>query len=135
MIHLIIGRKGSGKTKALIEAVNQRAVESKGNVICLEKELKLTYDLNYAVKLIDVVEYQVADFTTFYGFIAGLLACNYDITDIFVDNILSMCGKDLEGLGGLLDRLSVLLKEHEAAITLTVSADREELPESVKKYL
>ncbi len=135
MIKLIVGNKGSGKTKTLIELINKATKESKGNIVCLEKSMKLTYDIDHTVRLISIDEYKVSGYDAFFGFVAGLFAGNYDITDVFVDGILKIGGKNLEELGATLDKLDEIIKGTDAKITFTVSCDSCELPESVKKYL
>ena len=85
MIKLIVGSKGAGKTKTLIDMAKNAAETSKGNVVCVEKGTKLQYDLPTVVRLIDSDEYGVKGFACLYGFLAGLLAGNYDITHLFVD--------------------------------------------------
>ncbi|MDR2656172.1 MAG: hypothetical protein LBC56_08960 [Oscillospiraceae bacterium] len=136
MIRLIVGSKGSGKTKALIEQVNQAALTAKGNVVCIEKNMKLTYNINHTIRLIDMDNYRIQGFDAFYGFFAGLLAGNYDITDIFVDGILKAGGpeKDLEAFGRLLEKIDLLVQESDINVVITVSANPESLPESVAKY-
>lgn len=135
MINLIVGKKGSGKTKSLIEQVNRRAEESPGHVVCIEKGLKLTYDIKHSVKLIDILDYKVLDFTSLYGFLMGLFASNYDTTDIFVDNVLSFCGRDLQALGYMLDKISTIDAFKDVNLTLTVSADLEEFPDNLKTFV
>ena len=88
MITLILGKKGSGKTKRLIDMCNKATAESKGNVIFIEKDSTLTYDISHAARLVVADEYGIKGFEAFYGFIAGMCAGNYDITDIFVDSTL-----------------------------------------------
>lgn len=134
MIKLIIGNKGSGKTKVLIDIVNQSLNTSTGNVICIDKTQKLHYDINRGARLIDVDEYAVQGHDAFYGLICGILAGNYDITDICVDSILKIVGKDFEKLGEMFDKIDEVTKENKVNVTFTVSADLAELPESVKKY-
>ena len=87
MIKLIVGQKGSGKTKTLIDMINAAAKEAKGNVVCVEKGLKMTYDISHSVRLIDIEHYDIKGFDAFYGFLAGVCAGNYDITDVFVDGL------------------------------------------------
>ena len=135
MIKLIVGNKGSGKTKTLIEMINTATKESKGNIVCIEKSMKLTYDIDHTVRLIDIDAYKISGYDAFYGFVAGLFAGNYDITDVFVDGILKIGGKNLEDLGATFDKIVELTKDAEVNITFTVSCDSCELPESVKKYL
>ena len=90
MIKLIVGAKGSGKTKAMIDMINDSVKTSKGNVVVVEKGMKLTYDIAPAARLIDLDEYKVAGGEMLYGFVAGLMASNYDITDLYIDGILKV---------------------------------------------
>ena len=83
MIKLIVGTKGSGKTKAMIDMINDSVKTSKGNVVVVEKGMKLTYEVPNAARLIDLDEYKIAGGEMLYGFVAGLLASNYDITDLY----------------------------------------------------
>lgn len=134
MINLIVGSKGSGKTKKMIDMINESARTTPGSIVCIEKSMKLTYDVNHAVRLIDVDEYNVSGYEMLHGFIAGILAGNYDIVEIYVDGILKIGGRDLDGLAALLPKLDTLAGEG-VKLIVTVSADEAELPEGVKKYL
>lgn len=135
MIKLIVGNKGSGKTKALIDLVNQSVETSKGNVICVEKGNTLTFDVNHAVRLIDIDNYNVQGFDMFYGFFSGLFAGNYDITEVFVDATFKVGGKDFEAFAKMVDRLVKLTGESGATMTFTVSCDKNDLPERVHQYI
>ncbi|HNX14803.1 MAG TPA: hypothetical protein PK854_05225 [Oscillospiraceae bacterium] len=135
MLKLIVGKKGSGKTKLLIEGVNGAAKESKGNVVCIEKGMKLRYDLSLQVKLIDIDEYRVEGFGELYGFLAGLTAGNYDITDIYVDGLFKICPRDYEAMEKFFEKVALLSVPHGVQLVFTVSADISELPESVKQYI
>lgn len=135
MVKLIIGKKGSGKTKKLIEQVNQALESTTGNVVCIEKGAKLTYDIKYTARLIDSDLFQISGFDAFYGFLAGLSAGNYDTKEVFTDGILKIGGDNLEELGVFLDRVAFLGKAFETRYVFTVSADESELPASVKKFL
>ncbi len=135
MLKLIVGKKGSGKTKLLIEGVNGAAKESKGNVVCIEKGMKLRYDLSLQVKLIDIDEYRVEGFGELYGFLAGLTAGNYDITDIYVDGLFKICPRDYETMEKFFEKVALLSVPHGVQLVFTVSADISELPESVKQYI
>lgn len=128
MISLIIGNKGSGKTKRLIEMVNDAIESSKGNVVCVEKGSKLTYDVNYRARLIDTDRFGISGFDSFYGFISGICAGNYDVTDIFIDATLRIGSRDYEMLADFLKKLEVLSNITNTQITLTISADQSELP-------
>ncbi len=135
MIKLIVGNKGSGKTKAMIEMINKAAQTTTGNVVCVEKGMKLTYDISHSVRLIDIENYEIAGFDAFFGFLSGILAGNYDITDVYIDGILKIGGKDLGGLGALLAKVERLIADGKILVVFTVSADEADLPESVKKYM
>lgn len=135
MLKLIVGKKGSGKTKLLIEGVNGAAKESKGNVVCIEKGMKLRYDLSLQVKLIDIDEYRAEGFGELYGFLAGLTAGNYDITDIYVDGLFKICPRDYEAMEKFFERVALLSVPHGTNFVFTVSADMTDLPESVKQYI
>lgn len=135
MIKLIVGNKGSGKTKTLIKMVNNASQTSKGNIICVEKGAKLTYDIKHTVRLVDIDNYGIANYEAFTGFIAGLYAGNYDLTEVFVDGILKICGRDFDALGKMLENIDPIIKTADSEIVFTISADASELPDSVKKFL
>ncbi len=134
MINLIIGGKGSGKTKQMIEMINNSIKTTDGNIVCIEKSMKLTYDLDHKCRLIDVDEYHINGYDMLYGFVAGILAGNYDIVELYIDGILKIGGNDLEGLGALLAELDTLAGK-DTKLVITVSADEDKLPESIKKYM
>ena len=129
MIKLIVGTKGSGKTKAMIDQINDAVKTSKGNVVVVEKGMKLTYEVPNAARLIDLDEYKIAGGEMLYGFVAGLLASNYDITDLYIDGILKVLD-----LGVVLDEIAAAAGDS-IKVTVTVSADEAALPHDVKKYL
>ena len=132
MIKLFIGGKGSGKTKTLIEMVNNAVEASKGNVICIEKGDKLIHDITYKARLIDTDEYSIFDSEALYGFIAGILASNSDITDVFVDSALKICGNDVAAFEKMLGKLESISKD--VNLVMTVSIPVEECPDSIKAY-
>ncbi len=134
MISLIIGRKGSGKTKKLIDNINARVEESHGNVVCIEKGQKLTYDLTYRVRLVDSDRFAIEGYNELFAFISGICAGNYDVTDIFVDGTLKIGGQDKAELVKFLERLSALADLAKAKIMLTISCDEEELPEAIHQF-
>jgi energy-coupling factor transporter ATP-binding protein EcfA2 len=134
MIKLIVGNKGSGKTKTLIRMVNEAVKMTSGNVVCVEKGLKLTYDISHQARLVDIEHYGVSGFVAFGGFLCGLMAGNYDITDIFVDATLRIGGRELEEFAKMLDKLLPLAEENNTTLTFTVSCDISELPERIKRY-
>ncbi len=134
MISIILGHKGSGKTKHLISCVNEAVENSKGNVVCVEKETKLTYDVNYRARLIATDDYEVKGYAAFYGFLAGVCAGNHDITDVLVDATLRIGGRDYNELASFLEQIYELSSVNEKDFVFTISADKEELPESIFNY-
>ena len=132
MVKLIVGKKGSGKTKTLIEQVNAACEASKGCVICIEKGLTLDKDITHKARLVETDSYKVDDAATLYGFIAGVAASNYDITDIYLDSTLRICG-DVAAMEAFLLKVEALTKE--INFTATVSLAQEELPESLRKFI
>ena len=134
MIKLITGKKGTGKTKILIDMINDAVKATNGDLICIEKGAKLTYDIIYKVRLVDAERFNVSGYDAFYGFVAGMLAGNYDIKEIFVDSILKIGGADFDEFGIMLDKLDKLTGD-DTKIVFTVSADNEELPASVTKFV
>ena len=132
MIKLFIGAKGSGKTKTLIELVNNATSASNGSVVCIEKGDTLTHDVTYKARLVDTDAYKVSDATTLYGFIAGILASNNDITDVFVDSALKICGNDVVAFEAMLANLKAISEN--VNIVMTVSIAVEECPEGIKAY-
>ena len=130
MITLILGKKGSGKTKRLIDMCNKATAESKGNVIFIEKDSTLTYDISHAARLVVADEYGIKGFEAFYGFIAGMCAGNYDITDIFVDSTLKIGGRDMEAFADFIEMLSKL----QTNMVLSISADKSVIAERIAEY-
>ncbi len=127
MITLILGHKGSGKTKKLMDLCNAAVEQSKGNVVFIEKDNTLTYDLSHKARLVAAEDYAIKGFDALYGYIAGMCAGNYDITDIFVDSVLKIGGSDLEALADFVEKLGHL----NTRVVMSVSADKNEIPARV----
>ena len=132
MIKLFIGAKGSGKTKTLIDLVNNAAANSKGSVVCIEKGDKLRFDITSKARLIDTDYYKITDAEKLTGFIAGILASNSDITDIFVDSSLKICGNDVAAFEALLKDVESIVSD--INLVMTVSIAVESCPDSIKAY-
>ncbi len=135
MLKLIIGVKGTGKTKALIEGVNKATEESKGSVVCLEKGNKLTFDVKHQCRLIDTDQYAVTDASALYGMLAGILASNHDVTHVFIDSALKMCGNDIASFDSFLEKANTLVEKIGCFCEITSSIPAEEATEIEKKYL
>jgi len=131
MITLIIGKKGSGKTKKLIQMASEAIESSKGHVVVMEKGAKMTFDVHHRARLIDFDEYSIRGYDAFYGFVCGICACNYDVTDILIDSTLKIGGPNLEELAVFVAKLDKLSGHTQTKIVLSVSADEDEIPDSI----
>ena len=135
MLKLIIGVKGTGKTKTLINMVNTAVENSTGDVVCIEKGVKLRYDVKYQARLINTEEYYISDATALYGFLAGIFASNHDVTDLFIDSALKICKNDLAEFDTFVADIAKLLEKVDVNVVITSSIPVEEASETVKKYL
>ena len=135
MLKLIIGVKGTGKTKALISMVNTAVDHSHGDVVCIEKGVKLRYDVKYQARLIDTNEYFVTDAQSLYGFVAGIFASNHDVTDLYIDSALKICNNDNVAFDAFLDAANALSEKVGVNIVMTSSIPVEDASETVKKYV
>lgn len=133
MLKVIIGVKGTGKTKQLIEMVNQSLDATKGDVVCIEKGDKLRFEVKPQCRLIDTKEYAIDDAEDLYGFVAGILASNNDVTDLYIDSALKICRDDVAAFDIFLDKVAVLVKE--VNCVMTISLPVENATEVIKKYL
>lgn len=134
MIKLIAGKKGTGKTKLLINAIHEAEQASNGNVVAIQIGSSLNIDIYHKVRLVNIEDYNIDNYDAMYGFIAGMLASDYDCTDIFVDGILKICGRDMEKVGAMFDRVAAVSGEN-THVTFTISAEVADLTENIKKYL
>lgn len=135
MIRVIMGKKGSGKTKQMIDMINNAVQTEHGNVVCIERGSKLTYDIHYQIRLVEASSYDIDSYATLKGFVSGLYAGNYDITHIFIDSLFKITGDDDDAKAGLfLDKLEKLSQATGIKFTITISADASTAAEDVKKY-
>ena len=136
MVQLIIGLKGSGKTKKLVDMVRDAVNEETGDVVCIEKERKLTFDIPYQARLIDAGVYDIGSYEFLRGLICGVHAGNYDITHFFIDNFYKLVNdkspEELENFMAWLNRFS---EQEKISFVVSVSADVESVPESVRKFV
>lgn len=135
MLKLMIGVKGTGKTKHLIELVNKTSAESSGSVVCIEKGTKLTTDVKYTARLISAESYYIDDAQSLFGFIAGIAASDHDLTDLFIDSALKICNNDMGAFDKFLDELNMLTEKVGFECFITSSIAEEDASDTVKKYL
>ena len=135
MIQVIMGLKGSGKTKRLIDSINQTAQNASGDVVCIEYDKKLTFDISYRVRLVDSKEYGIDNIDQLKGLVCGLHAGNYDITNVYIDNLYKTIGNDRKTGEAFILWCADFAKANNMNITITVSDDPAQAAEAVKRYL
>ena len=135
MVKLIIGLKGTGKTKTLIGMVNSSVDTTDGAVVCLEKGDKLRYDIKYQARLIDVDEYGIDDGQALYGFVTGIYASNSDITHIFIEKKTKMCQRDMDSFAAFVRETASFAEKWNVNVVMTSSITEDMLPDDIKKYL
>ena len=135
MIKLITGVPGTGKTKMLIGMVNEAVKATNGNVVCIEKGIKLRFDINYNVRLINTDEYLIDDAQSLFGFLSGIIASNHDVTEIFIGSALKICQSDMPAFETAVNEMEQLANKTNVNIIITSSIPKGEEPESLKKYI
>ena len=135
MIYIIMGLKGSGKTKKLIDSINQAVAEAHGDVVCIEYGKKLTYDVSHRVRLVDSAEYGICNLDMLKGFLSGLHAGNFDITNVYIDNLYKTIGADRAQGEAFILWCDKFAADNNMNITITVSDDPAAASEEIKKYL
>ena len=135
MIQVIAGKKGSGKTKRLIDLTNTTARDAVHDVIFLDDDNRYMFDVDHKVRFINAGEYHVHTPEMFIGFLSGMLSQNFDISIIFIDAFVKLCKTDLNEAEWLFNAMEELNQKHGVDFVLSVSADPDTLPEFMKKYL
>ena len=135
MIQIIMGLKGSGKTKKLIDSINEVLSSASGDVVCIEYGKKLTYDVNYRVRLVDSEEYAISNSDMLKGFLSGLHAGNFDITNVYIDNLYKTIGSDRANGEAFVAWCAAFAEANNMNITITISDDPALASEDMKKYL
>ena len=135
MIHVIMGLKGSGKTKNMIDSINETLAHASGDVVCIEYGKKLSYDINYRVRLVDSEEYGICNSDMLKGFLSGLHAGNFDITHVYIDNLYKTIGADRANGEAFVAWCAQFAAANNMHITITVSDDPALAGEAMKQYL
>ena len=135
MIHVIMGLKGSGKTKKLIDGINAAVAQASGDVVCIEYGKKLTYDVTYKVRLVDSQEYGIKSVDMLKGFLSGMHAGNFDITHVFIDNLYKTIGADLNSAEAFISWAAKFAADNSMEITVALSEDPANASEALKQYL
>ena len=135
MIQVIMGLKGSGKTKKLIDSINEAVAHAQGDVVCIEYGNHLTYDVNYRVRLVNSKEYNINNLDKLKGLLCGLHAGNFDITNVYIDNLYKTIGTDRAAGEAFILWCAQFAEANNMKFTITVSDDPAEASETVKAYL
>ena len=135
MIKVIMGLKGSGKTKKLLDGINAAVAEAHGDVVCIEYGKKLTYDVNYKVRLVDSEEYGIKNVDMLKGLISGLHAGNFDITHVFIDNLYKTIGHNHDYGEEFIAWAAKFCETNNMKLTISVSDDPANASELIKQYL
>lgn len=135
MIRVIMGLKGSGKTKKMIDAIHDTLAQASGDIVCIEYGKKLTYDVNYKVRLVDSQEYAIVGPDMLKGFLSGLHAGNFDITHVFIDNLYKTIGSDRAAGEEFISWCADFAAANNMNITITVSDDPALASDGIRQYL
>lgn len=135
MVELLIGKKGTGKTKVLIDRVNTAAAEASGNVVFVSNDTSRNmYDIKTGVRMYDTSEFDVNSWEEFFGFLCGIISGNFDITNIFVDGTLKIVNHSLDGFEEFLKRVEQIGEKFNISFVMSVSIDADTAPDYIKKY-
>lgn len=132
MIQLIVGNKGKGKTKHLLDKVNEEIKVVSGNVVYLDKSTKHMYELNNKVRLVDVTEYVISNSDEFAGFVAGLLAADHDLQQIYFDSFIKIACLEDKDIMPTINKIEALSNKYDVKFILSISKDESELDDSLK---
>ena len=135
MVQLIVGNKGNGKTKFLLEKVNNDVKEAVGSVVYLDKSPKHMYELNNKVRLIDVSDYMIENTDGFLGFVSGIISQDHDLQQMYFDSFLKIAKAEAKDMASVVEKLDKISSKFGVDFVVSVSADEEDLPEAVKSNI
>ena len=136
MIELFVGKKGTGKTKQLVEGVNKASGEAKGNVVFItDSSSRNMYDIKYDVRMVSANDFSIKSYPEFAAFIEGMISGNYDITNIFIDAFFKIMGSsEIDGMEAFLERIDKVSEKFNVDFVISLSMDESDVPEYIKKY-
>ena len=135
MVQLIVGRKGKGKTKQLLDKVNSEIKDIAGNIVYLDKSTKHMYELNNKVRLIDVSQYMIENSSEFIGFVCGILSQDHDLQQMYFDSFLKIAALEEQDITEVVEKLSKVSEKFNVDFILSISLDETEIPESLKSRI
>ena len=135
MIKLLIGEKGTGKTKAMLDSVQAALDRDHGSVVFINNNKRQVLDLNYKIRMVDTSEFSITNFEELYGLICGIISQNFDITDMFLDSITKIADGSMDDIAKFLDKLNAICEKFEVSLLVTASIKPEDASEGIKRYL
>lgn len=141
MVQLIVGKKGKGKTKQLLDKVNSEVKEISGNIVYLDKSSRHMYELNNKVRLVDVSQYRLENSSEFIGFVCGIMSQDHDLQQMYFDSFLKISGLEnndnvnYDGIAAAIEKLEKLSKKFEVDFVLSISMDETEIPAGLKEKI
>ena len=135
MIRIIYGKKGTGKTKKIIDAANEAVKVSTGELVFIDDDNRYMYDLRHEIRFVNATEYDVSSPDTFMGFICGILAGNYDMKQLFIDGFLRLVKSEMADLEPFFVKLEDITHRHGVDVVISASAKDDTVPEFLKKYI
>lgn len=135
MVELIVGKKGKGKTKVLLDRVNGTVKEANGSIVYLDKSTKHMYELNNKVRLIDVSSYPIKNADEFVGFICGIISQDHDLEQIYLDSFLKVAKLEDADITNTLEQLDKIGQTYNVSIIISISLDKEEIPEAFQEKI
>lgn len=135
MIQVIYGKKGSGKTKRLVDMANAEVNTAKGDIVYIDDDSRCMYDLRHEVRFVNCCDYGIDNQDKLYGFISGMMAQDYDISSIYIDGIKNILEKGIKNLNGFFNELDKITGENDISVYMVISGNEDQLPEFMKKYI
>jgi hypothetical protein len=134
MVKLVVGEKGTGKTKRMLEMANDKAQKAQGSIIFIDRDKKFMHSLRHSVRLVSLEEYPVKDIKSFIGFLCGIIASDHDIETIFIDRLLQLTDLEIEGVASMIKEIERLCNGHDIQFVISISCSLDRLPEELKEY-
>lgn len=135
MLHVFCDKKGSGKTKALIQSANEKINMSKGNIVYIDDDSRYIFQLDRRIRFISTDEFQLKNYSNFYGFLCGILSEDYDVSNIYIDGLFNIVGGSLEDAAHLFYDMEKLAQKNNVEFYLNVSIEKDTMPDFIKKYV
>ena len=135
MVQLIVGKKGKGKTKQLLDKVNSEVKNISGNIAYLDKNMAHMYELNNKIRMIDVSQYLIENASEFIGFVSGIISQDHDLQQMYFDSFLKLADLEGQDITPVVEKLERISEAQGVDFVISLSVDADEIPESIKKNI